>query len=1541
MEMDQRTVRFPFLWLLLALWATGGIPAGTAASVPQLKLYPSGLKPVPCLPEGVTVDSTTGSLTLRVAWPELEKGKPIALCLVVPPDVLLTPQWDGASATSLTKRCEPSLFVKVQDKGIARFWRLAQITIDPTPAAVRPLKPLSPGLLSVRFDFPKGLALSAPPDERARKEWGFSNILRHVVANPDALPLYASRTQGTPNTETAPSPWLPEKAGLGPCFKILIPEDGLYRLAAHHFKEAGLDPSAISPHSIRVFSRGKTVPTLALGPQSAAFGPEQSVVFSARGSESKFSRDRAYWVFTGGSAASVPVEIPSQPDPGPFPAGHAGVVDTLAELRVEKDRKLLIEHGNFLAIKGFAWVWEQVPEKGECAFPFDLPYADPRTTESIQARLKFFFQSEEKLPTPLPPNSPALLVRVNDSPEIRLDPFKSCDDTSRTCILDRKYLKPAVAGISKGNELRIRFEKPLTAAPQAAEVYIDNFILRYRRNLAPTDGRLEIRTRAEDPWYRTYGFKQPPLVFDLTDPDAPALLPVQALQAPTHAFYEPRPGRRLMALSPDAIPEAPAPHEFAPTSIRDADNEADYLLIYHERFTEQIQPLVAFQKERGFRVRTVEISEVYQEYSAGETTPQAIKDFLLDALRRWRVPPVYVCLFGDATSDYRNELRSGVENLVPTYSYTAQDKDVWASELWFATLIGQDLFPDVVLGRIPARLTQDAEEMVRKVVTYEKNAPMGPWRGRFGYCSDDTGFRDATERLFEEYRPAVFAGERIYLEEFPYVDNFYLPPEVVKAKSLKVSTEATLELLKTYNRGVSLMLFFGHGSPNIWTDERIWFGGDSPNSDNLNMRNGDRLPFVATFTCNQGAFDYPTDRWYICISEDMMRVRKGGAIALYVPSGPGYTQAHEEVAHPLLQALLREKVKRVGECIALSSIYYLLNGSGEEMLRMYVLLGDPALDLVIPEEAEMGRVTPEQVSALELPRKEKMALEAKAGGLQEGRFAAGLYDPDENEVLFEKPMPFSAGRIRWEFDLPQDARPGRWVVRGYYGNDALRVDGVLSASFEVVQPHMAITSLTLRSKPSRRGETAKLALEVRNDSDVPIREANVRFGESRPDAGPREEWETCSVSLKPGEKSVLTFTRKVRDLLSAYEAVPDPAFTQSARDAGSPANGARRVVLDLLNDVMTTTVLTLPGLVRVEARKYDPAADLTVTIPLHYAGFPAPTPCQAQLMNTSGTLLASTSVTLGDGKKPDGKAEAKLNLQAPKESLSAPCRLLITRAVPPRAGNPRPLSPASPLLDLKFRLPAPALPDLRVTPGSITFSPARPIEGETIFMRVQIENAGTAGSGPFQLKLVSKRKGREGLPLQPLPQSNAFSQQGLGAGQKRWVTLRWDYDTFPKNAGVEIVELQIAPGNAVPELDKSNNRAEASIRILKPAQVTILRDEAHKGDVRSVIRDLPENKKEVSLTAVVRNLGETAGKGWHLGFYQKTPDPAKEEQYLDPGFLALDKPLDPIEGLTSRTFTHTWVSPADSVTTPTAVVFKPTLSIRAENMGDSTDSTEW
>ena len=73
-------------------------------------------------------------------------------------------------------------------------------------------------------------------------------------------------------------------------------------------------------------------------------------------------------------------------------------------------------------------------------------------------------------------------------------------------------------------------------------------------------------------------------------------------------------------------------------SLIDNDN-ARYLIITHDNFYEDIQPLAKWKHKKGMRTKVVKLSET------GSSASQ-IKDYIEDAYNNWQIPPEFLLLVG-------------------------------------------------------------------------------------------------------------------------------------------------------------------------------------------------------------------------------------------------------------------------------------------------------------------------------------------------------------------------------------------------------------------------------------------------------------------------------------------------------------------------------------------------------------------------------------------------------------------------------------------------------------------------------------------------------------------------------------------------------------------------------------------------------------------------------------------------------------------------------------------------------------------------------
>jgi len=211
-------------------------------------------------------------------------------------------------------------------------------------------------------------------------------------------------------------------------------------------------------------------------------------------------------------------------------------------------------------------------------------------------------------------------------------------------------------------------------------------------------------------------------------------------------------------------------------------------VIYYDEFQAAADTLAAWRRAHdGFRTKTVPVSAIYDQFSGGRTDPTSIRNFLRAAYFNWTTQPAYVTFLGDASFDFKNQLRRApagqpgcplptYENGFETSSQRQYTTDDWLLNVDDPTVV----IPDFLTGRIPIVNAANAMDVVRnKVLRYERTAPVDSYRDRIMLVADDNqqGSNDdalhwrhlsQTTDLDTLYTPNCLDRAYVYLHTYPY-----------------------------------------------------------------------------------------------------------------------------------------------------------------------------------------------------------------------------------------------------------------------------------------------------------------------------------------------------------------------------------------------------------------------------------------------------------------------------------------------------------------------------------------------------------------------------------------------------------------------------------------------------------------------------------------------------------------------------------------------------------------------------------------------------
>ncbi|GIW02744.1 C25 family cysteine peptidase [Roseiflexus sp.] len=425
-------------------------------------------------------------------------------------------------------------------------------------------------------------------------------------------------------------------------------------------------------------------------------------------------------------------------------------------------------------------------------------------------------------------------------------------------------------------------------------------------------------------------------LYDITDPVMPTRLQMPA----GSAFEDSAPGK-LYLLTGVGTRHTPTVEPFTPPTL---PTDASVLYIAPAPFHAALMPLVDLRRAQGYSVAVVDVQHLYDGWSDGQVDPDAIRAFLQFAR------PQAVTLVGDGSSDPFDYTDRGAKNvnLIPPYLAMV---DPWlgetACETCYAQLDGErptdDRLPDVWLGRLPAKSVAEVQLLVAKIIRYETSPSGGAWRSRALYLADDADtsgdFAVQAEASIALHPVGVQIG-RVFFGN--------------GAGAFPTAAAARTATRTQFDNGAAAVVYIGHAHQQQWAVTELsapenWL---LHRNDVAALTNGERLPVVLALTCLSSAFQWPS---YVgmTVDEALLLHEKGGAVAVWGPTGLGVSYGHDKLQRGFFRALWAPApdvgIERAVPLGALTSAGFrdLFTGSAccQETIFTYALLGDPLTPL--------------------------------------------------------------------------------------------------------------------------------------------------------------------------------------------------------------------------------------------------------------------------------------------------------------------------------------------------------------------------------------------------------------------------------------------------------------------------------------------------------------------------------------------------------------------------------------------------------------------
>ena len=332
-------------------------------------------------------------------------------------------------------------------------------------------------------------------------------------------------------------------------------------------------------------------------------------------------------------------------------------------------------------------------------------------------------------------------------------------------------------------------------------------------------------------------------------------------------------------------------------------------------------------------MRIVPADELYNEFSSGTPDATAYRRYmkmLYDRAANDTEKPRYLLLFGDGGWDNRMKTAewSGYDADDYLLCYESENSfsqvNCYVSDDFYCLLDDEEVIqkgsdsnityagqPDVAVGRLPIRTTNDAETLVDKIISYAYNEHAGNWQNEICMMGDDGNQNshmktaDKVATMIEQNYPH-YNVNKIYWDAYQRTSSStgYSYPDVTRLIKQQIQS------------GALMMNYCGHGAAYAMSHEFVMKLKDFEDSQS------EYLPLWITASCDIMPFDGQEDN----IGEAVILSRKGGGVAFFGTTRTVYATYNEVMNMAFTNYVLTPGIS-IGEAAQLAKCELVSKGS--------------------------------------------------------------------------------------------------------------------------------------------------------------------------------------------------------------------------------------------------------------------------------------------------------------------------------------------------------------------------------------------------------------------------------------------------------------------------------------------------------------------------------------------------------------------------------------------------------------------------------------
>ena len=384
----------------------------------------------------------------------------------------------------------------------------------------------------------------------------------------------------------------------------------------------------------------------------------------------------------------------------------------------------------------------------------------------------------------------------------------------------------------------------------------------------------------------------------------------------------------------------------------------NYIIICNSEMIYQAERLAQINREKNnLNVKVVNVEKIYNEFSSGNQDISAIRNFVRYVYNNQNNNQdfKYLCLFGDASFDYKDRIPSNT-NIIPSWnslnSFSLSSS--YISDDFFGMMdINEGSMSnfnklDIAVGRILADDNERARDLVDKIEKYYSEDSYGDWRNKIMVISDDVD--EPWENIIQSTSNSI---ADIIEENKPFFNTRKILSDAFQQETSSGGErypEVKNQIINGIKKGALVVNYFGHGGEDGIARERLF-----DKIDAAELVNPNRLNCFVSVTCEFTKFDNPNRQ---TAGEFLYWNKKGGAIALITTTRQIFVSVGVEFNLTLedyLFSLNSNNYTSMAEALRLTKIDPAISNSDQR--RLVFFIGDPAMKLSIPEpEIKITRI---------------------------------------------------------------------------------------------------------------------------------------------------------------------------------------------------------------------------------------------------------------------------------------------------------------------------------------------------------------------------------------------------------------------------------------------------------------------------------------------------------------------------------------------------------------------------------------------------------